>query len=119
MIELSKRFLGLPYTWGGTSSFGYDCSGFTQMLCRRRGVLMPRDAGPQAASAGMAKVADIGGLQPGDLLYFGAAPEKIVHTGLYLGNGEFIHATTTNKPVVQISRVQDWTKNLVAMRRPK
>jgi len=32
MLEFSKRFLGLPYTWGGTSSFGYDCSGFAQML---------------------------------------------------------------------------------------
>ena len=36
-LVFSKRFLGLPYTWGGTSSYGYDCSGFVQMLCRRRG----------------------------------------------------------------------------------
>ena len=48
MIAHARRFLGLPYTWGGTSSFGYDCSGFTQMLCRRRGVVIPRDADPQA-----------------------------------------------------------------------
>src|SRR3954463_11894207 len=40
MIAFSKRFMGLPYTWGGTSSYGYDCSGFTQMLCRRRGLSM-------------------------------------------------------------------------------
>jgi L-alanine-DL-glutamate epimerase-like enolase superfamily enzyme len=53
MIEFSKRFLGLPYTWGGTSSFGYDCSGFAQMLCRRRGILMPRDAQPQADWSGV------------------------------------------------------------------
>src|SRR5262249_43151308 len=38
MLEFSKRFLGLPYTWGGTSSYGYDCSGFSQMLGRRRGL---------------------------------------------------------------------------------
>ena len=37
-IEFSKRFLGLPYFWGGTSTFGFDCSGFMQMLCRRRGI---------------------------------------------------------------------------------
>src|SRR5215471_11552865 len=48
MLEFSKRFLGMPYTWGGTSSYGYDCSGFSQMLGRRRGLNMPRDAQPQA-----------------------------------------------------------------------
>ena len=47
-----KRFLGLPYTWGGTSSYGYDCSGFVQMLCRRRGIVLPRDAAPQAHWSG-------------------------------------------------------------------
>src|SRR6266542_1589330 len=68
-LELSKRFLGLPYTWGGTSSFGYDCSGFVQMLCRRRGYSLPRDAAPQAAWQGMMPV-ERKDLQPGDLLYF-------------------------------------------------
>jgi Cell wall-associated hydrolases (invasion-associated proteins) len=43
-MELSKRFLELPYTWGGRSSFGYDCSGFVQMLYRQMGIFIPRDA---------------------------------------------------------------------------
>ena len=120
-IELARRFLGLPYTWGGTSSFGYDCSGFTQMLCRRRGIDMPRDAQPQADWHGMRVVSSSAELQPGDLLYFGKSDKKITHTGLYIGGGEFIHATTRLKPVVQISRLEDpfWTESLVAMRRPK
>ena len=119
-IELSKRFLGLPYTWGGTSSFGYDCSGFTQMLCRRRAINMPRDAGPQARWEGVKEVKR-SNLEPGDLLYFGRNLEKIDHTGYYIGNGEFIHATTNNKPVVQISKLDDehWTKLFVTARRPK
>lgn len=121
MIELAKRFLGLPYTWGGTSSFGYDCSGFTQMLCRRRGINMPRDAQPQADWSGVQPVPSRDELHAGDLLYFGKSDKKITHTGLYIGGGEFIHATTSGKPVVQISRLEDdlWTKSLVAMRRPK
>ena len=53
---LSKRFLGLPYLWGGTSTYGYDCSGLVQMLYRRLGVLLPRDAQPQAAFKGFAAV---------------------------------------------------------------
>jgi cell wall-associated NlpC family hydrolase len=71
LVELSRRFLGLPYTWGGSSAQGYDCSGFTQMLCRRGGVEIPRDAQPQADWKGMTKV-ERAGLQAGDLLYFGA-----------------------------------------------
>ena len=120
MIELSRRFTGLPYTWGGTSSFGYDCSGFTQMLCRRRGKLMPRDADLQAAWQGVVPVKREE-LRPGDLLYFGSAADHITHTGLYIGEGQFINATTWIKPVVQICELRDphWTRLLVACRRLK
>jgi gamma-D-glutamyl-L-lysine dipeptidyl-peptidase len=119
-IELAKRFLGLPYLWGGRSSFGYDCSGFTQMLVRRRGIIMPRDADLQAAWSGM-QVIDRKDLQAGDLLFFGSAPDKITHTAMFIGNGEFIHATTHSNPVIQISRLDDqpWTRILVACRRVK
>lgn len=120
LVELSKRFLGLPYTWGGTTSFGFDCSGFTQMLCRRGGVTIPRDAQPQAHWEGMAKV-EKADLRAGDLLYFGSSMEKITHTGFYLGGGEFIHSTTSQTPVLQVSRLDEanWTKQFVCARRWK
>jgi cell wall-associated NlpC family hydrolase len=120
LLALSKRFLGLPYTWGGTTSFGYDCSGYTQMLVRRGGVLMPRDAQPQADWEQMTKIGREE-LRPGDLLYFGSTAKRITHTGFYLGGGEFIHSTTNTQPVLQISRLDDqpWTKLLVACRRWK
>jgi gamma-D-glutamyl-L-lysine dipeptidyl-peptidase len=120
LVELSRRFLGLPYTWGGSSALGYDCSGFTQMLCRRGGVNLPRDAQPQADWQGMTKV-ERTGLQPGDLLYFGKSERKIKHTGFYIGGGQFIQATTHDHPVIQISRLDDdpWTGLLVACRRWK
>jgi gamma-D-glutamyl-L-lysine dipeptidyl-peptidase len=119
-LEFSKRFLGLPYTWGGTSSYGYDCSGVSQMLARRRGVTLPRDAQPQAEFHGATSV-DRRHLEPGDLLYFGASEKKITHTGIYLGNGKFIDATTHLTPMVRIDDLDDdyWTKLLVAARRLK
>ncbi len=119
-IELAKRFLGLPYLWGGTTSFGFDCSGFTQMLVRARGVNMPRDADKQAAWSGLTAV-DRKDLQPGDLLFFGSSPRNIDHTGMYIGEGQFIQDTTEGHPVVQISRLDDqpWTRLLVASRRVK
>lgn len=120
IIELARRFLGRPYTWGGRSSVGYDCSGFVQMLVRQGGVDLPRDAKPQALWDGVVKV-ERAELRPGDLLYFGASMEKISHTGFYIGDDSFIHATTNTHPVVQISRLDDqpWTKLLVACRRWK
>jgi cell wall-associated NlpC family hydrolase len=119
-IALAKKFLGVTYTWGGTSSFGYDCSGFMQMLMRSRGKVMPRDADVQAAWSGLEPVKREE-LKAGDLLYFGSSAKKITHTGMYIGNGEFIHDTTHDHPMVQISRLDDqpWTKLLVACRRAK
>ncbi len=120
MLELSHKFLGITYTWGGVSSYGFDCSGFTQMLERQRGIEMPRDADLQAAWNQMTPI-ERKDLQPGDLLYFGSSVAKITHTGMYLGNGEFIHDTTHGHPGVQISHLDDmpWAQLLVAMRRIK
>lgn len=119
-IALSRKFLGLPYTWGGTSSYGYDCSGFTQMLVRQRGKVMPRDADIQAAWSGLSSV-ERAQLQPGDLLFFGSSPQKITHTGMYIGDGKFINATTHETPMVRIDNLNEpyWTKLLVAARRLK
>jgi len=118
-IELAKKFMGVTYTWGGTSSFGYDCSGFMQMLMRQRGVIMPRDADIQAAWGGVVPVKREE-LKAGDLLYFGSE-KKITHTGMYIGDGMFIHDTTHGHPSVQISKLDDqpWTRVLVAARRAK
>jgi len=120
MIGVARKFLGVTYTWGGTSSFGFDCSGFTQMLERQRGVVMPRDADLQAAWTGVSEVKRED-LQPGDLLFFGGSATHITHTGMYIGNGEFIHDTTHEHPMVQISKLDDkpWTELLVAARRVK
>jgi len=119
-IELAKRFLGLPYLWGGRSSFGFDCSGFTQMLLRRRGIQLPRDANRQAAWSGLIAV-NRTDLQAGDLVFFGLAARKIEHTGMYIGDGQFIHDATEGHPGVQISRLDDepWTRLLIACRRVK
>jgi hypothetical protein len=115
----SRQFLGLPYTWGGTSSYGYDCSGFVQMLCRRRGVTIPRDARLQVKWSGV-KPVERKDIAAGDLLYFGGS-KKITHTGYYLGEGKFINATTHRKPMVRIDDLNEpyWTELLVAIRRLK
>lgn len=118
-LALARRFLGITYTWGGSSTLGFDCSGFTQIIARSRGVILPRDADMQATWTGMAVVAERGQLQPGDLLYFGKDLAHVSHTGIFLGQGTFIHDTPKDRPGIQVSELGEpyWSKLLVAMRR--
>ena len=103
MIAFSKKFLGFPYTWGGASSFGFDCSGFVQMLFNEMGYLLPRNSRDQAQYGLFIPVARED-LQPGDLVFFGNT--KITHVGLYLGNEEYIHSGVTDNPIIKISNFQ-------------
>ncbi len=94
----AKRFIGVPYLWGGTSSKGMDCSGFVKTVYRLNGVELSRDADQQAR---MGEAVDpgkeFGNLRKGDLLFFGRKatserPERITHVGIYLERGAFIHS---------------------------
>ena len=90
------------------------------MLGRRRGFSLPRDAQPQADWSGFVAIPRKD-LQPGDLLYFGTSEKKINHTGIYMGDGKFINATTHATPMVRIDDLNDayWSKLFVAARRLK
>jgi len=95
LIVTGKKFIGFPYLWGGTSSKGVDCSGFVKTVCFLNGVVLERDASQQAKHG---KEIDITSgytnLQKGDLLYFGSKqPFKVTHTGMYIGDSEFIHSS--------------------------
>lgn len=117
---LAKRFLGLPYQWGGNSPFGIDCSGFAQLLYRLSGVEILRDAGIQMTDSGLLEVRK-GEEETADLVFFGRAPDKIGHVGMMISRTEFIHATTHDKPVIQISTLADayWQKIYQGARRAK
>jgi cell wall-associated NlpC family hydrolase len=103
MVALSKRFIGLPYLWGGTSPLGFDCSGFVQLIYRMSGIPILRDADIQYERSGLIPVA-AGQETTGDLVFFG---KNIGHVGMMINSEEFINATVHDKPVVQISRLKD------------
>jgi hypothetical protein len=102
-LNLMKRFIGVPYLWGGRSPFGFDCSGFSAAFWDFLGVQLPRDA-DQQFQAGQPVIGDP---QPGDLLFFGRLAEEdsderqqgrfasITHVAICLGNQEIIHANGT------------------------
>lgn len=102
-----KRFLGIPYTWGGRSSFGYDCSGFVQMIYKRSGIDLPRDARDQILDPRF-KELPLDSLCYGDLIFWGKSETEIKHVGMSLGRLEFIHTTVReNMPYLRISKLSD------------
>lgn len=99
--QIAKTMDGFPYLWGGTSSKGIDCSGFTKMVYLMNGFIIPRDASQQVtAGKTVDENLDFSDLQKGDLLFFGkkateTKKQRVTHVGIWLGNDkmEFIHAS--------------------------
>ncbi len=100
-IELdAKRFLGVPYVWGATGPNKFDCSGFTQWVYRDSGINIPRISRDQARVGQFVQYED---LQRGDMVFFDTKKKrqgKVTHVGIYLGHGDFIHASSAGKSVV-------------------
>jgi cell wall-associated NlpC family hydrolase len=99
---------------------GLDCSGFVSLVYRVHGRILPRDAHLQFKDAESDPV-ERDRLEPGDLVFFGRAPDKISHVGLYAGEGRFLDATTYETPMVREDRLDDphWSALYRGARRPR
>ena len=94
VVATARDYLGVPYLWGGTSTKGFDCSGFTQIVYRMNNYSLPRDSSQQVHyGRPVALEDDFTHLLPGDLLFFGPRPERITHVALYLGGKRYIHSS--------------------------
>jgi cell wall-associated NlpC family hydrolase len=92
VLKEAFRYLGVPYVWGGNGWSGLDCSGLVKNCFGQCGVWLPRRASEQAR-VGQPVPLSLSALRPGDRLYFAVGRSSIDHTGIYLGNGYFIHAS--------------------------
>jgi len=98
ILKTAYRFMGIPYLWGGTSTKGMDCSGFTKTVYFLNGIILKRDASQQVNTGELIEVKNgWENLQAGDLLFFGRKAdgekkERITHVAIYIGDGDFIHA---------------------------
>lgn len=99
ILNSASEFMGYPYLWGGTSTKGVDCSGFTKSVYFMNGLITPRDASQQVYSGELVDTKDgFSKLEPGDLLFFGfkstdTTRERVTHVGIYIGNDDFIHSS--------------------------
>jgi cell wall-associated NlpC family hydrolase len=94
VVPYAKRFIGVPYRWGGSSPSGFDCSGFTSYVYRNAaGISLPRVSRAQIGAGQRVSRKD---LQPGDLVFFGS---PIHHVGIYVGGNSYIHAPNTGARV--------------------
>ena len=107
IVDLAMQYLGTRYVYGGSSPSGFDCSGFTMYVYGQAGYSLPHSATSQWQSGLGTKVWSISALQPGDLVFFNDpsrnAGKACSHAGIYVGNGQFIHSSSSRSGGVIIS----------------
>lgn len=115
LVSSAKAQLGTPYRYGGVTSSGFDCSGYTQFVFNKEGISIPRTTGQQYATG---KPVSKSNLETGDLVFFNTSGRGVSHVGIYIGSSNFIH-TSTSKGVM-ISSINDpayWGKRYIGARR--
>lgn len=110
IVESAEAYLGVPYKWGGTTDKGMDCSGFVQKAYEDAGYSIGRTTQLQAREG-----KEVETYAPGDILCFGRSRWNIVHTGIYIGDGKFIHSSSPEGVIV--SELDVYGLNLVMARR--
>ena len=121
LVQTAQGYLGVPYVWGGNTTSGIDCSGFVKAVYSAYGITLPRHSGDQAAVGYDVPRNDWSRWIPGDRMYFACHHPEIDHTGMYIGGGYFIHASTGHGHQVAIDRVDGayYAEHLVCVRRSK
>lgn len=114
VIQTATRYTGVPYVFGGTSPSGFDCSGFTRYVFAQSGVALPRMADEQY---GVGRAVSYSRLQTGDLVFFSTYAPGVSHSGIYLGEGKFISATSSRGIAIDRMDSSYWGPRYVGARR--
>ena len=115
LTDTASKYLGVPYKYGGTTTSGFDCSGFTSKVFSDLGIQLNRTSGSQYQQGTAVAKSD---LQVGDLVFFNTSGSGISHVGIYIGDGKMIHSQTGQG--VSYSNVNDpyyWGDRYVGAKR--
>lgn len=114
IVASANKYLGVPYVFGGSTPRGFDCSGFTSYVFRGYGIQLPRMADEQYR---VGQFVPKQKLQPGDLVFFTTYEPGVSHTGIYVGNGNFISATSSGGIRVDSLSSSYWAPRYVGAKR--
>lgn len=114
LVSSAYRFLGVPYVFGGNTPDGFDCSGFTKYVFSHNGIKLPRMADEQYRIGNNVLRRE---LIPGDLVFFTTYEPGVSHTGIYVGDGNFISATTSSGIRVDSLNSGYWSSHYVGAKR--
>ncbi|CAG7652980.1 C40 family peptidase [Paenibacillus allorhizosphaerae] len=106
--------LGSPYKWSGTTTKGFDCSGYTSWVFKKFGIDLPHTSKGQAT---VGDSVDKDQLRPGDLVFFNTDGKGISHVGVYVGDGKFYHSATDKGVIITKMSDSYYTKRYVTARR--
>jgi peptidoglycan DL-endopeptidase LytE len=113
VVDIAKKYVGTPYAWGGTSPSGFDCSGFIYYVFNQAGQSIARTN----TEGYYSKSSFVSSPKPGDLVFFeNTYKAGISHMGIYVGNGEFIHASDSGVVVSNLSNTY-WNPKFVGYKR--
>ena len=116
IVQTAMQYLGYRYVWGGMSpSVGFDCSGFVNYVYNQNGYTLERVAQNIYNSSGW--LVDSSNMQPGDILCFGYSIYSIGHVGIYIGNGQFIHACDSSTGVIISNLTDGYAARLMGVKR--
>ena len=115
IVADAKKLLGIPYVWGGTTTKGFDCSGFVQYVLKQNGISMPRTTTEQYQIGTYVTKSD---LLPGDLVFLqNTYRAGISHVGIYIGDGKMIHASSSKGVVISDLSSSYYTQHYYGSRR--
>lgn len=120
VVRTAIEVMGSPYTWGGTSANGYDCSGLIQYAYGQHGIILPRISRDQVRM-GQTVEPRLEAVRPGDILGFSVEGDRVTHVGLYVGDGQFIHSASEGVKLSSLTAVdgdsQWWRRHWIVARR--
>ena len=114
IITTAKKYIGVPYVWGGTTPKGFDCSGYVQYVFNAHGIKLPRVSADQYYAGTKVSKSN---LQPGDLVFFNTSGYGVSHVGIYLGDGKFIHSGTSKGVTIANFNSTYWKSVYLGARR--